>query len=250
LKGFIPCRNCATKKGPKPGMYYEVVQGQQVVVECDCYRAFKHKKRFEIQAAKSGIWPDALQYSPERDYVGEKSLKSLERFQKYVTNFEQFPGQAVYIWGPNGTQKTTLAQWAGATLMNQGFNVNFVLMQTLLVALTSGFEDEEKRALINSQLYKPDLLIIDEAFSKDKVTLYKSGYQLPFLDRFLRERLDGDRKGILFISNVPPNKIEDNQFSKSIHDLIERKTYRTTLEFSDNFLRSKNDFDVTSLFDE
>lgn len=250
-KQFRPCRTCANKPGPKnkPGFFYDEWKGAKVIVECKCHQDYVKERLFYIKANKAGIWPESLEYNPSNDYVGEKSLKNLERFEKYVHNFEEYKENAVYLWGGNGTQKTTLAQWAGAHLLDKGYSVRFVLMQTLLMSLTSGFEDDEKRSLIETNYYKPDLLIVDESFGKDKVTLYGSGYQLPFLDRFLRERIDVHRKGILFISNVDSSEIEKNKFSKSIQDLVMRKTYKTILKFEDNYLAAKTDFNVDSLFD-
>jgi len=81
-------------------------------------------------------------------------------------------------------------------------------MYRLIELLTGSFERKEEYEKILNQLKKSDLLIIDESFTKDKVLLYKSGYQLPFLDAFLRERLDVIKRGTLFISNKSVMNIE------------------------------------------
>lgn len=247
---FIPCRLCAKKSGPKPGFYYVETPSQKLAVECTCHKKYMKDRDFFRYAPEAGIWPEALKYSPERDYAGQKSIKDLHRFITYVHNFNDFASNQVYIWGPNGTQKTTLAQWAGATLLHDGLKVKYVLMQNLLSTLTAGFEnDEEKKSKID-KLHKVDLLIIDEAFSKDKVTLYESGYQLPFLDRFLRERAEINKKGILYISNKAPSSIESQKFSKSIQDFVERNTRQSCLYFEDNYIKEKSsELSIGSIFD-
>ena len=161
----------------------------------------------------------------------------------------------VYMHGPNGTQKTTLAHWVGANVLHQGYSVKYLLMQTLLMTI-SGFEkdeirQQEKQAEIE-KLKTVDLLIIDEAFSKDKVTIYDSGYQLPFLDRFLRERCEIAQKGIIFISNKPPDDIVKQKFSPSIQDFVMRNTDKpqgnSRLYFEDNYQQARLDFEPRSLW--
>lgn len=255
---FIPCRTCRNKPGPKPGFYFETIPyGQstsRVVVECDCHKEWKHKNIFRIRAVAGSIWPESIDYNPDNEYEGVQSVENVERFKKYVTQFEDYTDVMVYLYGPNGTQKTTLAQWAGAVLLDRGYRVQYMLMQNLLEMLselTRDHDAEAEKKRIVERLKTIDLLIIDEAFSKDKVTLYKSGFQLPFLDRFLRERFEMHRKGILFISNHPPEAITQQGFSKSIEDLVTRKTRPngSALEFLDNYVKSASNFNVRGIFD-
>lgn len=255
---FIPCRTCRNKEGPKPGFYYEDIEyGQgtyRLVVECECHKEWKHKNMFHIQASRGSIWPESLDYDPDKEYEGTQSVENVERFKKYVNRFDEYTDVMVYLYGPNGTQKTTLAQWAGATLLYKGYRVQYVLMQNLLEMLSEMTRDpdaENEKKRLTEKLKTIDLLIIDEAFSKDKVTLYKSGFQLPFLDRFLRERFEMHRKGIVFISNHPPESIAQQGFSKSIEDLVVRKTRPngSALEFLDNYVKSASNFDTRGIFD-
>ena len=255
---FIPCRTCRNKPGPKPGFYFETIPyGQstsRVVVECDCHKEWKHRNLFEISAVRNSIWPEALDYNPDNDYVGSHSLDNVQRLQKYVTNFEDYTDVMVYVYGPNGTQKTTLVQWVGASLLDRGYSVRYVLMQNLIEMLwkrEDDFDDEAFRGREITKLKTIDLLIVDEAFSREKVSLYKSGYQLPYLDRFLRERFEMHRKGLVFISNHPPEEIGQHGFSKSIEDLIVRKTrpQKSALEFLDNYVKSASTFDIPGVFD-
>ncbi len=255
---FIPCRVCAAKPGPKAGFYYIPIPNsfQQGVVECECHKRYMSHVNLRRRARQSSIWIEALDYNIDKDYVGTRSVKEVSRLKKYVQEFSRFTSSMVYMYGPNGTQKTTLAHWVGANVLRQGYTVKYLLMQNLLETL-SGFErdgtkQQEKQDSID-QLRKVDLLIVDEAFSKDKVTIYDSGYQLPYLDRFLRERCEVLQKGILFISNKPPREIEKQKFSTSIQDFVIRNTSKpggnTCLLFEDNYMQVRTDFNPDSLFD-
>ena len=98
----------------------------------------------------------------------------------------------------------------------------------------------EDKLFTETLLEKTDLLILDEAFDREKVTVYKSGYQIPFLDTFLRKWSNTTDKSIIFISNVEPSKIEANGYSRSIQDFVERniKLHGALLTFEDRYLDS------------
>lgn len=252
MSDFIPCRSCAKKRGPKPGYFYVNLPpyNQRAAVECECHKRFVKQATFMTKAKEANIWPQALSYNPLVEYKGAKSGENLTRFMQYVNSFSSYEDALVYIYGPNGTQKTTLAQWAGAQLIMRGYSVRYILMQTLLSLLSSGFDSDEDKLEKIARLQRMDLLIIDEAFSKDKVTLYESGYQLPFLDRFLRERIEINQKGLLVISNKAPELIESQKFSRSIQDFVDRNSRASRLLFEDNYLQEANDFNPRSIFDK
>ncbi len=258
MADFVPCRNCAGKPGPQKGFYFVTYKKtlQKGVVECECHKQFVLRELLQYKAQDANIWPAAFDYNIDRDYKGVKSIKEIQRLKKYVYEFPNYKNVMVYMYGPNGTQKTTLAHWIGANVLHQGYSVRYLLMQTLLMTI-SGFEkdevrQQEKQAEIE-KLKNVDLLIVDEAFSKDKVTIYDSGYQLPFLDRFLRERYEIGQKGVVFISNKPPEDIEKQKFSLSIQDFVMRNTKKpegnTRLYFEDNFSALQGNFEPGSLWD-
>ena len=118
--------------------------------------------------------------------------------------------------------------------------VQYILMNNLITTIienTGPFNNEEepKSFALYERCKECDLLIIDESFDKSKVTLYKSGYQIPFLDSFLRERLEVNNKNTMFISNTYPSQIAGAGYEKSLQDLVERNTKSTFLEFYDNY---------------
>jgi len=202
-----------------------------------------------MRAQQSDIWenpPDIM-----KTYKGSKSLKARDMFVRYIDHFHDFFEQVVYMHGPNGTQKTSIAMWGGMQLLQKGYKVQYILMYKLISLLTSSFDKREEFAIEVDKLKASDLVIIDEAFTKDKVLLYKSGYQLPFLDSFLRERIDIYKKGTLFLSNKDSSEIEAEGFGKSLQDLIQRNTIGSDLRFLDNYVaNTENDFTGRSLFEQ
>ena len=108
-------------------------------------------------------------------------------------------------------------------------------MKKIIDELWNSQRDEEAKAYID-KLLKCDVLIVDEAFSKDKIHLWQSGNQIGYVDEFLRERLNAN-KGIIFISNTPASAIEEQGFSHSIHDLVNRELKKTNgiMTMNDNY---------------
>ena len=261
MEPFIPCRKCVKKEHPQnmPGFFYITLPGGgKGLQECDCHKEWVEKNIIRIRASKSNLWTSdfAFQYT-EKNYVGEKSFLNVLKLKKYIEGFEKkdpkFLNTVLYLYGPHGTQKTTLAQWVGLSLLKRGYKVYYTLMQSLILLLSPDFNDKEnEKKKYREMLLQTDCLIIDEAFQKEKITLYKSGYQLPILESFLRERIDIQRKSTLFVSNVSPEEINNNHFGISIQDFIERNTTHkgTALLFEDKYAAIKAQFDITSIFED
>ena len=149
------------------------------------------------------------------------------------------------MYGKNGTQKTVLGNWIGKSLLSKGYSVRYLLMNNLVGMLQDvDFKDGVQEKL--DKLDSTDLLIIDEAFDKEKMRLYKSGFQISFIDTWLRNRIQTLNKGVVFISNVKPEDIEKQGLSHSIQDFVERecKKCNSFLEFKDNYiLESHTEYD-------
>lgn len=226
---FIPCRKCSTKQGPKPGFYYSKKKGYTVLVECDCHKLWIKEQEIKRKLLNASIQPD---YSFS-DYKGEKSREDLNALINFTYNFKKYIYKTmVYIWGLNGCQKTSMAQACAKELVSAGFTVQYVVMNSLLNALMARDANEEENSLIKKCL-EVDLLIIDESFDSKKVTLYKSGYQIPYLDNFIRQRFEINKKSIMFISNKLPEEIAKEGFEHSIQNLVERNTRNSLLHFED-----------------
>jgi len=219
---------------------------QLYVKECDCHKQWaerqEHARRFE----EANVWD--TEYTPSEDYRGTKSLDDLRALEKYVKDYERYKENVVYVYGPNGTQKTTLAMWAARQLMLRGYSVFYTLMSTLSVSLSPDFtvKDGRREAFVRKAV-EADLLIVDEAFDRKTTTIYKSGYQIPFLTQFFKERVEVNKQGVLFISNVRTEDISTD-FGPGLRSFAGRTTASSTLCFEDVFINSANKINPKGLF--
>lgn len=245
---FIPCRTCAKLDGPFPGFFYAIQNEARFVQECECHKIWMARHELLRKLSEAGVWPE-LEYDPLRDYKGSSSREGMLDIVQLAKDWDNVEPSMFYFYGPNGTQKTTLAMWLARELIKQGKRVRYTLMETLLVSLTPDFADKTgAREAFVDKMMTADLLIVDESFDRSKVTLYKSGYQLPFLDRFIRERFDIGKKPIVFISNKPKELIASEGFGASIDSLVNRNTTRTTLLLEDKYIKAVTEQNTRRLF--
>lgn len=164
-------------------------------------------------------------------HVTDLSLKSYisedrtipRKLDLYVSEFDnKFKNIHLYFWShENGTQKTTMAGIVAKLLLDKGKKVCFVSMGDLLKNLQSEQFDEEAASVVC--LYKScDFLIVDDSFDKRKATMYKSGWQVSFLDQFLRYRLETVRLATCFTSNFAVDEIDESVFGIGVKKLVQR----------------------------
>lgn len=259
---FIPCRSCAGKgiNGKSNGFIYDKSTNNSK--ECQCHILFREQFDLVERLKKSGIHniEKTLSYDINKNYVGEKSIKSVEKIKFFLKKFKEndsrYHNVMLYMYGPNGTQKSTIGQYIvkeilstvkiKSSFQNEYYKALYIQMNDLIKELISSDNDNEAtKSSLYKHILKSDVLVIDESFDKDKVTIYKSGYQIPYLDSFLRRWMDDETKSLIFISNVPPNEIEQNGYSHSMQDFVERKTKidQSTFMFNDNYVSNKDQFD-------
>ncbi len=252
MKDFIPCRKCVDKY-TVPGYILKEKDSFAYVEECNCHKDWRQLQEVQYDAVNANIWSDdiSLNYSPLKDYIGDESKKEVSNLMKYVENFEnsKFNSAILYMWGTNGTQKTTIAQWVGLSILKKHHTVRYMNMHQLVI-LVSDFYKKEENAEELEFLKSVDLLILDESFDKQKVSLYKSGFQLPYIEDFLKTRIEGNDKSIIFISNISVADISKNGFSDSISSLIYRNTVpkNTVLHFKDVFHSVNNKINTDNIF--
>ncbi len=220
-------------------------QGEIVLVKDPVF-----KKEQEIIILKNKIKESQLPLSiidyDIKSYVGKDVDKNLTKINQYIDKFEdKFKNISLYFWSKeNSTQKTTIASFIGKELIKKGFSVYFILMSTLVKLLSTIETNDENSRLIN-HLLSVDYLIIDDAFDTEKSHVYKSKWQLPFIDEFLRSRLEINKKATCFTSNVDIDAIM-NSYNKSIYALIKRNV--SVMNFKDSVFM-KNNFDIESIWD-
>lgn len=228
---FEPCGKCIN------GYIITKEKGQETALECECRKEWFNEASLIINLMKANIPISVKDYTID-SYIGEDKNRNIERLHKYINKFKnKFKDKILYIYGDNGTQKTTISYWIGRELLKKGISVYYTLMNSLIRDLQENQFDKETDI---EKYKKVDCLIIDRAFESNQLTIYKSGYQLSFIDTFLRERIDLQNKAIIFVSNVPYNEISKHGFNDDIEDLISRKVrpYNMDLKFIDHYTLS------------
>lgn len=248
---FVPCKKCNN------GYLYKFdTAGMASAVECECHKKWLHENQLKAAYEHNGFDPRHYNYSP-RTYAGTKSAADKDRIINYVDQFDKNPAVrslVCYLYGPNGTQKTTMMSWVGKSLMDKGYSVRYMLMNNLVKLLMDAEDFDKERAekarAKVEKLEETDLLIIDESFDKEKMKLWKSGYQLSYIDSWIRKRVGSLNKGLFFVSNVPIKEIEANGLGHSIQDFVEREVtlHNCYLQFLDNYLQSTTVEFTGSLF--
>jgi DNA replication protein DnaC len=153
----------------------------------------------------------------------------------------------LYLVGPNGSQKTYTAKAIIKEAIEKDLSCKFVLMNDLIKKLTSIYEEGYSNSI--EEYYNCDILVLDDCFDVKKVTLFKSGYQIPYLDEFLRKRIEQLGGNIIFTSNIQIEDINEDKFSKDIKNLLTRsiKDKGGELYFSDIY-SSIEDKEILSMW--
>ena len=234
MKEFKHCDKC--KNG------YIIEKGE--IKRCECLITYQFNHYLEIQVTKNGLPKSILDYNIS-NYIGEDKNNNIKNIKRYVEVFEEKPNISLYFYGKSSTQKTTLAQYVGRELLKKDKTVFFINMGDLVDKLQKADRDEEILVFIE-ELLKKDLLIIDDSFDSKKITMFQSGWQNAYIDKFFRKRLESLEKACIFTSNINYNNTWDTKFSEFIKTLIQRNTI--FMEFNDNIEQAKK-FDIDSLWD-
>lgn len=224
LKDFKACDNCIN------GFIKSINSfGEEETEICDCLERYNSNFALKINLQLSGIKTSIFDYNIDT-YKGQDKEKNILKIKKIITNFEtKFYNKNFYFYSKlNSCQKTTLALYIGKELLIKKKQCYFVLMDSLIKLLIDENRSEEEAMSLINKYYKADFLIIDDCFDLKKVTVYKSGYQLAYLDSFLRKRLESLEKCTLFTSNTLLDNIADQGFGESIQNLIKRNCYEMT----------------------
>lgn len=216
-----------------------IVGGEEIFRETKEWKELKNKKHTEILLKRSGIPYHAIDLTLD-DYIG-KDTEKIDKMKRYLRDFkDKYRHIHLYFWSlENSTQKTTMASILGKELLTAGFSVQFILMGRLIKMLSEErFETEHSEVL--NPVRDADFLIIDDSFDRKKATIYKSGYQIPFLDEFLRTRLEIEKKATCFTSNIPIDSIDTEVFGTSIKRLLERSVldpfhFKSSYELRNDF---------------
>ena len=179
------------------------------------------------------------------NYNGTASIKSLKRLMDITLDPDEALGTNFYIFGPNGTQKTTMVKAMCRRIAETYCPAKKSIVFTSMSILVNALSDEREYYFhdgddcFSESIYQvnkfrnADILVLDESFDKEKMKAYKSKWNLDLLDGFIRTRMDDEDKSTFYISNVNPEMIDIELFGPSIRDLIDRDTEK--LMFLDRY---------------
>jgi hypothetical protein len=218
-----------------PKYRLDELDGQEILIptlEWKEYLASLETKRHLLAAGVGEVTAYGL-----NTYIGEDKFRNIPKLKKYCDEFKMnFLHIHLYLWSRvNGTQKSTCAKDIIVRLAKQGVKSKFVLMDSLIKTLLEAERDAEAKQKSKEWL-AADFLVIDECFAKGQITLFKSGYQLAFLNTFLKERLEVFRRATCFTANIP---IEDigQEWGAGIQSLVDR-SIPTPMFFNDTVTRT------------
>ena len=134
------CRNCEHAEQCckyTTGYYYE----DGLLVKCERYKNWENKRDLELKFKKSGC---ATDYTFD-NYLGDDTSGSLKKVKYIAANPEIFKNAAIYVYGTNGTQKTSMLKVLCKKLIEQGYSAQFMSLNTLINSLmvSQSFDKEE-----------------------------------------------------------------------------------------------------------
>lgn len=192
------------------------------------YLQYKENERLKILLNKGNI-PKRILNINLNDYKGSEAIR--QKLEKYVTDFEEsYSKVSLYFWSKqNCTQKSTMAQVIAKELLLKKYSCYFISMFDLLHHLVKISWDKGE-----NPYNKYKFLIIDDSFDPRKNLIYKSQYQIPFLDSFLRDRIEAKELPVCFTSNFSPGTIPEI-YTQSLKSLIVRSV-PGVIEFNDPYV--------------
>ena len=197
-------------------------------IKNEAYWKQKANEKYFILLKRSGI-PEFYWNIDWKDYKGNKSKENFDKALYFAQNFhkEKFNHTHLYLWSEmNNSQKTSISCNIGKEAIQQGYKVKFILGGTLIDYLmkNNGFNYNKEIHDKIQQLKEQDILIIDDAFSADKGTLWKNSPNNNLIisawDQFLREVVSSNTK-IIMTSNLQIDKIKE-LYSPSLFELVDR----------------------------
>lgn len=226
---------------PKYKLCYDE-DGDDYIELTDQWRAFRQQHAVLSKLEGMSLTEDCLKYG-FHTYTGVDVSGNIPKLRKYADEFTtRYSHIHLYLWSKaNSTQKSTMAKALIVELLKQGVPCDFVLMSELLkMLIDESFKPEYAERL--ETLRRARFLVVDDSFDPQKATVFKSGYQFAFLDTFLRQRLEVEKKATCFTSNVPLSDIEKS-WTTSIYKLMVR-SIPDPMQFSD----SLTDFSAKDLW--
>lgn len=242
-----PCLRC--KDNTYPGYVKIRKRGSSEThyTPCSCLISYRKNKKLELSLRESNITLKVLNNSLE-DYKGNKSKSNIENLKNYVDDFKKDScNPFLYLWGPPGTQKTTLASIVVKNILIKHKNIKAFYIEDMdqIVEMFGSFDDKNEKKDIREKVLNCDILVIDESFFK-KYHNSVSDYQIKNIRKVLKHRMEVKVLPTIFISNISPIEISKHGYPSAIQDLIIRNCRENILKFEDNYMDNNNDFDINN----
>lgn len=247
-KSWIPCRSCS--KESFPGYKKQLdSSGREILYECDCHKVWRESGIVESRLKESSIpYSDfILSYDPSKNYFGDKKISgTVIKVTDLISNSTD-KSSLWFFHGKQGTQKTTIAWWMGAYFTKSNKSVYYTTMQKIIEETVGSFD--EKKILRKKFYEEVPILIIDDAFFKDRLLLFKnSNYQLALFNNLLRGRGESiNNLHTIVISSVPVNRIAAEGFGEDIEYYISTRSL-IELEFPDEYKKESAKFKMSDIF--
>lgn len=149
--------------------------------------------------------------------------EALSKVKKYIKESADFykDGIGLYLWGSNGTGKTTLMNCAFKEFISKGYKVRIYSMDEIVDKFTSSWYSEDEKQELNNVLRNIDFLGIDEMgknVDKDGNPIYLPDLVKRVMESVIRFRVQMN-KPIWFASNTDPIYVKD-VFSEDVASLL------------------------------
>ena len=244
---FKPCDkfgHCPYPEGCKyPSALGKYRNSEGLYKDCHYRKEYNRKTNILIYCKNNGLL-SKKDYT-FANYAGTSSITSVKKMMDIAYNPDEYLGTNFYIFGPNGTQKTTMVKAMCRRIAEVYCPVKKSVIFTSMSILANALNDEREQYFrddlneFSESIYQlnryrnADILVLDESFDMEKMKAYKSKWNLDLLDSFIRTRMDDGDKSTFYISNVNPEMIDVELFGPSIRDLIDRDTEK--LMFLDRY---------------
>ena len=232
---FVPCDRCKDKLHTQVVGWYYTDETKTQVLECECHKEWKIKNLYKIRAKKSKLMTfssseDSSPYDWRIHYKGDLSRDVPLKLEHIINNIDKplFKNSSLYLYGKEQTQKTVLINWVGISLAMKGYIVLYEKTHEFLdrIVCTSFDKDQiEKASEYRKKVMEADFLILDDFMLSDRAPYY--GKLSPYVDLYLRERLEVNNKPIYFVSSYKPKDLVCNAFSDSTKSFIDSIVRRT-----------------------
>lgn len=170
------------------------------------------------------------------DYTSDKNKAAVKQCRTYAERCrkEELHNVSLYLHGPQTSGKTTIACAIGKEFIRQGYKVQFVLAGEFinLMMKNQGFNNDPLVIQRLRFLLSSDLLIIDDAFDKDKALMWSNSESKNLIiaewDTTLRRYLSNDGR-VIFTSNFMLEQIS-SVYGRSMYELVDRNFIQIRFE--------------------